>query len=269
MRPAAPIRAKRAKRALVIMALTVAACRSPAPSLPAPAQAVMLRLQATESTVALAHSLARGFAVSRPDERVLAHITETTYAAALAIDAGSTAYTLVDSLPATSRLWAAPVARDRLVVITHPATGVSALNSGDLQALYAGRITNWATVGGADLPVTVISREPTSAGYERFYRAILEPYALQPEARLMTSYAAVQRLVASTPGALGYVPASSLTASVVPLTLPPPESAALETTLYITGPGEPEGLLREFIAWIQSPEGQAFVSQTYLPVFPQ
>jgi ABC-type phosphate transport system substrate-binding protein len=40
----------------------------------------------------------------------------------------------------------------------------------------------------------------------------------------------------------------------------------LRSTMYVIGMEEPEGDYRNFIYWIQSPEGQTVVAQHYAPV---
>src|SRR3954463_14293387 len=52
-----------------------------------------------------------------------------------------------------------PFARLPSAFFVHPGTRVSNLSTRELAALYAGKISNWKEVGGADLRVRVVRRE--------------------------------------------------------------------------------------------------------------
>lgn len=52
-----------------------------------------------------------------------------------------------------------PIAKIPSAIFTHPSTGVEALSSEDLANLYAGKVTNWSELGGADLRVRLVRRE--------------------------------------------------------------------------------------------------------------
>jgi phosphate transport system substrate-binding protein len=45
------------------------------------------------------------------------------------------------------------IARDPLVLVAHPSAKVSNLTLAQVKDIAAGKITNWSTVGGADLPI--------------------------------------------------------------------------------------------------------------------
>lgn len=212
----------------------------------------------------------------RPDLRVLAHITEIQYQDALlpAFEEDGH-YVLVDYLPPDSSRWAIPVARDQIAIISGPDTATNAITLPELRAVLTGQITDWAELGGPDLPVTVISRESGSAPRRAMHDLVLGGLPVTRNARLATSQAAMLRIVRETPGAIGHVAYSALTASApTPLLLDgylpsdaPTAPYPLETTLYVIGPGEPDGTLRDFLAWVQSDAGQEIVSQRYLSTF--
>ena len=55
------------------------------------------------------------------------------------------------------------VAIDSLIVITNPDNPVTALTAEQIRQIYSGQITNWSDVGGADLPIKVVTR-PEGSG---------------------------------------------------------------------------------------------------------
>ena len=75
-----------------------------------------------------------------------------------------------------------------------------------LKDLFTGRIANWKSVGGPDLPVRVFRLEPATVESRGFRGLALDgadwaaTAAVQPDARTLL------RAVASTPGAVGFVP---------------------------------------------------------------
>ncbi len=54
------------------------------------------------------------------------------------------------------------LALDTLVVIVNPNNSVSELTMDQLRDIYSGRITNWSEVGGANAPITLVSRAEDS-----------------------------------------------------------------------------------------------------------
>ncbi len=56
-----------------------------------------------------------------------------------------------------------PIARLPSAIFVHPSAGVKALSSGELAGIYAGRITNWKELGGADLRIRVVRREDSDS----------------------------------------------------------------------------------------------------------
>ena len=52
-----------------------------------------------------------------------------------------------------------PVAKVPCAFFVHPSAGVTQLNGEQLAAIYAGRISNWKSVGGADQRIRIVRRE--------------------------------------------------------------------------------------------------------------
>ena len=60
------------------------------------------------------------------------------------------------------------VAVDSMVVVAHASNPVNQLTQEQLTGIFAGEITNWSEVGGADRPITVIAQDADSASYDYF-----------------------------------------------------------------------------------------------------
>jgi phosphate transport system substrate-binding protein len=71
---------------------------------------------------------------------------------------GRVARVLTDS-EASAGIQYEPIAKLPSAFYVHPNTGVTSLTSAQLADVYAGRVTNWRQVGGADLRIRVVRRE--------------------------------------------------------------------------------------------------------------
>jgi len=99
-----------------------------------------------------------------------------------------------------------PVAIDSIAIYINPQVSVSSLTLAQLKDIFTGKITNWKDVGGADLSIVPVSRDPNDGGTPEFFKEEVmagEPLAAaaQPYSR-DTTFAL--RKVGSTPGAIGY-----------------------------------------------------------------
>ncbi len=72
-----------------------------------------------------------------------------------------------------------PIALDALVAHINPANRVSSISITQMGDILSGRITNWAEIGGDDLPITVHAMDPESNLARVVARDILSPRGLQ------------------------------------------------------------------------------------------
>jgi phosphate transport system substrate-binding protein len=105
-----------------------------------------------------------------------------------------------------------PVALDALAIYVNPQLSIPALTVSQIKDIYTGKITNWSQVGGPNIPITPISRDPADGGTPEFFieRVLTnEPLApsIQPYVRDTTK--SIQR-VAIAPGGIGYATASEV-----------------------------------------------------------
>ena len=93
---------------------------------------------------------------------------------------------------------------DGIAVCVDAFHGVRDVTKKQLADIYTGRITNWAALGGEDLPIVVIGREAGSGTREAF-ETLLGIGEQCTYANELDSTGAVMARIASTPGAIGYV----------------------------------------------------------------
>jgi phosphate transport system substrate-binding protein len=267
-----------ARRALPLVALTLVSCTGQVlPASTPTSSAVVLSINATTATLPLISDLTQAYAQVAPDISFEIVLGNYATAAAQALS-GEKIYFLTNHLPEQSGLWGAPVGQDAIIMISYPGNPVGNLTIDDLRGIFQGRIVNWQAVGGIDLPIIVMSRETGSGTRAEFDRLLMGDRQTTRTARIAPSNSAVIASVIEQPGSIGYVSLSYVTLDVRPLRIDgiAPTLAnvrqnlyPLRSTLFFAGPGEPDGPLRAFIAWVQSPDGQRVVAQRYTPLLDQ
>ncbi len=168
------------------------------------------------------------------------------------------------------------IARDGIAIVVHPSTTVSNLTKEQVRDIFAGNITNWNEVGGPNQEIVVISREEGSGTRGAFEEMVMEGDLITTEALFYNSNGALKTAVAGAPYSIGFLSFGYLDSSVkalsingTPATVENAKSGVypiVRPLLFVTK-SEPEGLVKEFIDFCLSEEGQAIVEEEgYLSV---
>jgi ABC-type phosphate transport system substrate-binding protein len=169
-------------------------------------------------------------------------------------------------------VWISGLAYDPIAVIVHPANPIADLTLAQLSDLFQGRTFDWTPFGGSG-EVIPVSREAEAYSRRIFEERVIQTRAVTRNAVLKASAKDVIDFVASTPGAIGYVPLSHLDQRVKKVAVegisPGTETAAngkyiLTSPLYVIAQSEPQGDLREFMAWLLGDPGQTLLSRSGL-----
>jgi phosphate transport system substrate-binding protein len=168
------------------------------------------------------------------------------------------------------------VALDGIAVIVHPSNPVDALSLDQIKKIYTGEISNWKDVGGKNMKITIISRDSASGTFETFNDLALDDEKVRPDALLQASNQAVAQTVSRTNGAIGYVGLGYLSSSVKGVAVDGVEptnenvvngSFKLARKLFMYTDGAPQGLVKAFIDYVLSEEGQELVEKAgYIPL---
>lgn len=162
--------------------------------------------------------------------------------------------------------------------VANPKVGVTDLKKDQLVQIFTGKITNWKEVGGADQKIVIVNR-PSSSGT----RATFEKYALGqktedlPGSIQEDSSGTVKKLIAETPGAIGYLALSYIDNTVTTLKYDGVEANVenVEQGKYpvwayehMYTKGEPKEHVKAFLDYILSDEIQKsdVVDLGYIPV---
>jgi phosphate transport system substrate-binding protein len=171
------------------------------------------------------------------------------------------------------------VARDAIAVVVHPSNPVQGLTIPQLADIYTGKIKNWKEVGGADLPIVLLSRESNSGTYVYFLENVIRQgkksdLMFSPDTLLMPSSEGISNEVRQNPNAIGYDGLGYVTSdqkvlavakdAVSPKVLPSVTTVndrtyPISRPLFMYTAGEPQGVVKTYLDWILGPEGQAVV----------
>jgi phosphate transport system substrate-binding protein len=174
------------------------------------------------------------------------------------------------------------IAQDGIVIIVNPENGVRHLSLEQIRAIYAGAVTNWQEVGGADRPVVAIGRDSASGTREFFDEEVMDGTATMRLMLEKNSNGAIQVSVAPNPNAIGYIGFGYVDPTVRAIALEVNGTAVAPTVanvlggtyplareLYFVTNGTPTGLAKDFVAFALSGEGQRIVEQQgFVPVEP-
>ena len=175
------------------------------------------------------------------------------------------------------------VAFDGIAVVVSPNvhdSGVTALTMDEVYQIYAGEISNWNELGGPDLEIFVNDRASTSGTRATFVELIKNAsgYALedfevdggtlavdnvnQENANVVTAVSGSQQAIGYV--GLGYVnedtcPAVSIDGTIPSTATVKDGSYPISRSLHMYTLGEPTGLVKDFIDYVQGEDGQEIV----------
>ncbi len=113
-------------------------------------------------------------------------------------------------IPGSSqKIYPVMVALDVLLVICHTGVDVDSLSMSQLSDIFGGKIQNWKTITGKDLPIKLITRNKNSGTYHYFRdRLFLDSYA--SATTQAENNDELIEVVKQIPGSIGYVNMGSL-----------------------------------------------------------
>jgi phosphate transport system substrate-binding protein len=163
------------------------------------------------------------------------------------------------------------VAMDGIAVVVHPSNKVGALTKKQVKDIYTGKINDWSELGGDGGKIVAVSRDTSSGTFEAFGELALDKAKVRPDAVMQASNQAVASAVSKTPGAIGYIGLGFLGSAVKPVeidgVMPSIETVLnnkypIGRPLFMYTNGTPAGIVKEFIDFVKSEEGQKIVSET-------
>ncbi len=169
------------------------------------------------------------------------------------------------------------IAKDGIAVIVHPENPILNITIDTLRDIFTGKIILWEKLTkdfkGRIIPV---SRDVASGTYEVFEKYVLKGARPAARALMASSNKQVAITVAQTKTSIGYVGLGYLNNSIKSIRINGIEPSVeniksgkypLSRSLYMYTNGKPEGVIKEFIDFILSEEGQKLVKKAgFIPI---
>jgi phosphate transport system substrate-binding protein len=162
-------------------------------------------------------------------------------------------------------LWSIEIARDGLAIIINPKNPIVNLTLQQVADIYDGKTTNWDQIGGKKGDIDVFTREDGSGTRSSFESLVMGKNQIMARAMVENSNGAIRQLVADDPGAVGYISLGLVDSTVKALDLGgivPSRAHVVDGTYNLSRPflflslKPPEGLVKDFIDFTMSAEGQ-------------
>lgn len=182
------------------------------------------------------------------------------------------------------------IARDAIAIIVNPSNPVEELTLEQISRIYKGEINNWKELGGEDRPIVRLSRETNSGTHVYFLEEVIrlgnpdDKSIFSPDTLLLPSSEGIIAEVRDNPNAIGYDGLGYVTHEVKvlavaraagqPFILPSAEtvnnkSYPIARDLYMYALRQPEGVIKDYLDWILSPEAQSIVKELgFVPLTP-
>ncbi len=180
------------------------------------------------------------------------------------------------------------VANDGITLVVNPANPVNKLTIRQLSDIFTGKIKNWKEVGGLNQKIVPLSRERNSGTHVFFLEHVVKlgnrksPNEFAAGVLMMPSSQAIIEEVKSNIQAIGYVGLGYLTNKEKALSIAKDENSSyiypsiitvnkkqypISRSLLFYTNGEPKEMVKSFIDFVLSPEGQKVVlKMDFVPV---
>lgn len=165
---------------------------------------------------------------------------------------------------------------DGVGIVVNPANRVRSLKQDQVAAIFAGTLTNWREVGGEDRKINLYTRDEASGTRAVFWKKALKKGQIAGNANFVVSNGAMKAAISQDPYGIGYVSVGHVDDSIAPVAFNgvKPNLANVQSGtypiargLYSNTKGEPHGLVKKFIDYLFTAEGQEIVAQKgFVPV---
>lgn len=165
---------------------------------------------------------------------------------------------------------------DGVGIVVNPVNHVRSLSQEQIAAIYAGKITHWKEIGGADKKINLYTRDESSGTRAVFWKKALSKGDIAKSANFVVSNGAMKGAISQDPYGIGYVSVGHIDDSIAPVAFNGIEPTlqnvqtgkyTIARGLYSNTKGEPSGLVKKFIDYLFTDEGQEIVaSKGFIPV---
>jgi len=180
------------------------------------------------------------------------------------------------------------VALDGIAVVVHPSNPVKNLTMEQLRGIFMGTSKNWKEFGGKDEKIVILSREVNSGTHVFFKEHVLRkgnekgPEEFAPDALLMPSSQAIADEVAQNSQGIGYYGMGYISNKHKVVAIAKDANSTyiepvvekvvsgeypISRPLFMYTKGEPQGIVKAFMDFVFSEEGQEIVRKVdFVPI---
>lgn len=97
-----------------------------------------------------------------------------------------------------------PAGMTKLQCIVNPTNPINGLSEAQARDIFAGKLTNWSQVGGADQPIIVVIEKPLNGTRAFLQASLLQGGEFASQARVAQALGQVTQVVSQSPTAIGY-----------------------------------------------------------------
>lgn len=168
-----------------------------------------------------------------------------------------------------------PFCKDPIAVIARKECGVDSLTEEQLQDLFAGAITNWREVGGADLPVMIIVPGKDTAAHKNFRRQVMKRKDIEHDFMAYDATMVIEAVKFFPCGAVSFISQGAavhhkeLKILKIDSLSPTAEDYPYYQIFYFVTKKEPEGNLKKFIDFAYSEEGAKIIRKNGMVSLPR
>lgn len=175
-----------------------------------------------------------------------------------------------------------PVCYDAFVFIVNKSNPIDSLTVDQIRDIYAGKITNWAQLGGSDLPITAYQRDINSGSQTTMEKQVMRGQPMMPAPMVATDWGMGELVDAvseyrNAQGAIGYtfrfyieILYKSEDIKVLRVDGIEPSEANIRTEKYpftthyfgVIRAGDEQNVGGRFLDWTLSAEGQSCIRQS-------
>lgn len=162
------------------------------------------------------------------------------------------------------------IAIDGIAVVVHPSNPVKNLTIQQIKEIYTGKIKNWKDVGGKNAQIVVVTREEGSGTRGAFEELVMKGESITESAVVQPSTGAVKQSVSQDPNAIGFISMGVIDSTIKAVSIEgiePTEQNVKDGKYKLQRPflfltkDKPAGLVKDFIDFALSSEGQAIVEK--------
>ena len=169
------------------------------------------------------------------------------------------------------------VAFDGIAVIVNAANPIKNLTKKQVEQIFTGEISDWSAVGGSPGKISIYTRNTSSGTYSEFKELAMKKRDYAPSAQKMAGNEQIAAEVSKNPTGVGYVGLAYTKAQGIKVASIDGETPSNDSvqqkkypyarpTFFYTN-GEPAGLVKQFVDFTLSPDGQKIVANVgFVPI---